>query len=126
MVFALYGLGALAACSVLMSEMPRGVAWPVAAFAVGYGVRLGHVERRQPKQTLVWAPGTSPTIDGQALADVQLHWRGPIAFLRWRDCDGNVRRLAWWPDVLRISERRELRLAALDVADAAPAASMAP
>ena len=126
MVLGLYGLGALAAFSVLMSEMPRMVAWPLAMGAAAYGIRLGRVERWQPKQQLVWASGRAPTIDGLELADVELHWRGPLAFLRWRDAEGRLRRLAWWPDVLTVAERRELRLAALDAADAAPAGSMAP
>jgi toxin CptA len=55
-----------------------------------------------------------------------LQWRGPLAFLRWRDSDGRMHRLAWWPDVLPVAARRELRLAALDGAGAVPAASMAP
>jgi toxin CptA len=126
MVVALHALGVLAAFSLLMSEMPRTVAWPLAVGAMAYGIRLGRSEGRRPERQLVWAAAGSPTLDGQVLADAQLQWRGPLAFLRWRDSDGRVQRLAWWPDVLPAAARRELRLAALDGAGAAPAASMAP
>jgi toxin CptA len=125
-VIALHSMGVLAAFSVLMSEMPPVLAWPLAVGAMAQGIRLGRSESRQPKRELVWPHGGSPMIDGQPMAEAVLGWRGPLAFLRWRDPDGRTQRLSWWPDVLSAAARRELRLAALDGAGAAPAASMAP
>lgn len=126
MAAGLHALGALGALSLLASEVPRMSAWPLAAASVAYGVVLGRAELRQPVRQLVWTAGATPTVDGQSMAEPQLHWRGPLAFLRWRDVDGRLQRLAWWPDVLSAAARRELRLAAMDAAGAAPAASMAP
>lgn len=123
---ALHGLGALAGISVWWSEMPRAVAAPLALLAAGYGVWLAGRERRRPVRQLVWPVQGPPMIDGMALAEAQLRWRGPLAFLRWRCAEGRVRRLAWWPDVLPAAARRELRLAALESSDAASAASVAP
>ncbi len=126
MVIALYALGVSAAFSLVVSEMPRMLAWPLAVLALAYGIRLGWGESRLPRRQLVWAAGDRPTMDGQVLAEAHLHWRGPFAFLRWRDRNGRKQRLAWCPDVLPAAARRELRLAALDGRGAAPAASMAP
>ncbi|MEG3050899.1 MAG: hypothetical protein RR792_12075 [Thermomonas sp.] len=41
--------------------------------------------------------------------DVQ--WRGPLAYLRWRDGDGHMCRLAFASDLLDATSRRELKLA---------------
>ena len=42
---------------------------------------------------------------------MSLHWRGPLAFMRFRGSDGGIRHLGWWPDTLDARARRELRLA---------------
>ena len=49
--------------------------------------------------------------EGQPIHEVQLQWRGPLAFLCWRDRAGQRQRLVWWPDTLPATRRRELRLA---------------
>jgi toxin CptA len=116
----------MAAWSVLASELPPAAAWPLALLAVGEGSRLARGTLRSPPRTLVWPLDGMPTLDGVALREPELHWRGPLAFLRWRDAGGRVRRLTLWPDVLPAAARRELRLAALEGSGAAPAASMAP
>jgi toxin CptA len=85
----------------------------MAAAALGWGaVSARRYSRRRPR-SLSWpADGTLPVLDGQALADARLHWRGSLAFLRWRDADGRRQHLSWWPDTLPPAQRRELRLAA--------------
>src|SRR3546814_14715060 len=63
------------------------------------------------------------SLDGQTLAAATLRWRGPLAFLRWRDAGGQGGWLVWWPDTLPAAARRVLRIAA----SAAPAhGGMAP
>jgi toxin CptA len=66
------------------------------------------------------------TLDGEPLEYVQLQWRGPLAFLRWRASHGGGGHLDWWPDTLPAVQRRELRLAVERRPDALQAASMAP
>lgn len=106
-------LGALAAVSVLASGVPRLAAWPVAAAALAYGVWRARSEGRKPRRVF-WFPGNGrpPSLDGVPVHDARLDWRGPLAFLRWRERPrGPWRRAAWWPDTLAAAERRELRLA---------------
>ena len=106
-------LALLAAFSVLASEMPHWLAGPLAFGAASYGFRQFMDYLRQPQLELVF-PGDErpPTLQGRVLENVDLQWRGPLAFLRWRDGSGRVRRLSWWPDTLPPARRRELRLAA--------------
>ena len=65
-------------------------------------------------------------VDGHRVDAVDLHWRGPLAFLGWTDGQGDRQRLAWWPDTLSRTTRRELRLAANSMPNAPSIASMAP
>ncbi|KGO97621.1 hypothetical protein N791_09275, partial [Lysobacter defluvii IMMIB APB-9 = DSM 18482] len=60
------------------------------------------------------------------VAAVAVEWRGPLAFLRWRDAAGRVHRRTWWPDVLRPRDRRRLRLAAGNESASPVVASVAP
>ncbi|MEO6138369.1 MAG: hypothetical protein ABIP11_06880 [Luteimonas sp.] len=119
-------LGLLATFSVVASEMPRLFAWPLALMAASYAVWLVRRECKRQAHQLVWPIEGAPLLDGLALEDAQLHWRGPLAFLRWRDGDGRRRHLAWWPDTLPSRSRRELRLAAASIAGTPRPASMAP
>jgi toxin CptA len=123
---ALWMLGLLGACSVVNSEMPRAYAWPLAMLALGYGGWLAIRESRRSSCALVWPATGQVTLDGLAIDDASLHWRGPLAFLSWRDAKGRVRRLNWWPDMLAAGMRRELRLAAIAQAPVRPHRSMAP
>jgi len=109
-------LGVLGAVSVLVSEMPRPFAWPVGIVALGYGVWLARREGRKPHLAF-WFPGNerASTVDGEPMHEVGLRWRGPLAFLRWRErAGGPWGHAAWWPDTLPAAQRRELRLAAGD------------
>jgi toxin CptA len=70
-------------------------------------------QRRKPVRQLVFPGGDSPVqIDGVAVESVVVQWRGPLAFVTWRESSGGRQRLSWWPDTLPPERRRELRLAA--------------
>ncbi|MFT3756273.1 MAG: hypothetical protein QM769_10080 [Pseudoxanthomonas sp.] len=110
---ALVLMSLLAAFSVLVSEMPRMLAWPLALAALGYGAWLIRREARQPVRQMVFPGNASPVLlDGQPLENVRVQWRGPLAFVQWRQADGRAGRLSFWPDTLPPARRRELRLAA--------------
>lgn len=110
---ALILLAALAPFAVLHSEMPRLAAWPLAIGAAAWGVRSAWREARKPARTFEIPSDAGPaSLDGHPLALAEVQWRGPLAFLRWRDAAGRGGRLTWWPDTLPAAKRRELRLAA--------------
>jgi len=110
---ALLALGMLAAFSVLASGMPRSAAWPLSVAALAYGAWRARREWRLPRHGLLFPGNDFPvTLDGQAIDNVELQWRGPMAFLLWQDRRGRPARLSWWPDTLPAARRRELRLAA--------------
>jgi toxin CptA len=119
-------LGVLAALATLASEMPRGAAWPLATLASAHGAWLARGYSRRRRRQLWWVAGRAPEVDGVSVRAATLHWRGPFAFLCWRDADGRVRRLAWWPDTLPAAARRELKLVAQAGLDTPAAPSMAP
>ncbi len=110
---ALAALATLTAFSVFASGMPRIAAWPLVLASLGWGVRQAWMELRQPRREWVFPGGEAPILlDGLPVEAVQVEWRGPLAFVRWRGPEGRIRRLAWWPDTLPAARRRELRLAA--------------
>lgn len=106
------GLGVAAALAVLASEMPRGLAWPLATVAALRGFHLAWHEVRKPPREWVFPADGRVTVDGQRVHEPTLSWRGPLALLRWRDRRGRRHSLGWWPDTLPAAARRELRLAA--------------
>ena len=124
---ALLALGLLAAFSVLASAMPRWAAWPLSVSALAYGTWQALREWRLPGHELFF-PGTDLPVmlDGQPIDNVKLQWRGPMAFLLWRDRQGRPTRLSWWPDTLSAARRRELRLAAGSLDAARHRRAMAP
>jgi toxin CptA len=108
----LFVLGILAGIAVIESELPGGISMPLAIAAFAYGSWLTRRELRRPARSLVIpANQSAATVDGHPVSDLQLQWRGPLAFLQWRDGDGRCRRLQAWPDSLAPAARRELRLA---------------
>ena len=124
---ALSTIGILAAGSVLASEMPGIAAWPLAFAAVGYGQWLAGRELSRPVRPILIPCGDGVAVlDGVAMTGLEVQWRGPIAFLQWRDAQRQRRRLQFWPDTLPARARRELRLAILNRAPARAAGSMAP
>ncbi len=127
MVGVLLALTLLTPLAVLHSGLPRILAWPVCAAALCHAAWLARREWSQPMRLLVVPTGVDPvTLDGRALDEVQVQWRGPLAFLRWRDDRKRVRHLAWWPDTLPAALRRELKLAMQARKAARPSRSMAP
>ena len=109
---ALILLGALGAFAVLLSEMPALAAWPVALASMGQGVWAARRELRRAVCRIVVPHSPLPaTLDGTDMASLEVHWRGPLATLAWREAGGRRRRLHGWPDTLRRPARRELRLA---------------
>ncbi|MFC5577684.1 hypothetical protein ACFPOA_06630 [Lysobacter niabensis] len=120
-------LGILAAVSALASELPWFAALPLAVLSVAYGAWLGRREFLRPTCSLVIPfNDTVATIDGVPMGDLQLRWRGPLAFLEWRDANGGRQRLQGWPDNLAADARRELRLAMAARLPAQSPRSMAP
>lgn len=109
---ALILLAGLAPFSVLHSEMPRAVAWPLATVACAWGLWSAWREARKPMRWFEIIPGDGAArLDDQSLALAEVRWRGPLLFLHWRVAAGQGGRLAWWPDTLPMAKRRELRLA---------------
>ena len=123
---ALATLGVLAASALVASDLPPGIALPLAAVACGYGGWLARRELRRPSRQWVVPAVGEPSLDGEAMAGVEVRWRGPMAFLAWRDPRGRQRRLHWWPDTLPRARRRELRLVLQLRAATRAGTSMAP
>ena len=110
MIGALAMLGVLAALGLLASDLPRAWASPCAALACAAGcLQARHEARRAHRMLVIDSAGA--TLDGDAVAQLALRWRGPCAFLAARGKAGRIHRLAWWPDTLDAAGRRTLRLA---------------
>lgn len=120
-------LSILAAFAALASGVPQPAGWLLALAAPAHGAWLTRRYLRQPVRRFEFAGQDAPVrVDGRQASDASVTWRGPLAFVRWRDRAGRSRRLAWWPDTLAGPERRELRLAAPVRRAAQRAASVAP
>lgn len=127
MTFALMLLGILAAFSILASEMPRLVAWPLALSALAFGLWRAWQESRSPAREFFFPGNDLPVmLDGVPIESVEVQWRGPLAFVCWQGRDGRSRHLSWWPDTLPAARRRELRLAAGSLAVSRNRLAMAP
>lgn len=119
-------LGALGAFCVLACDLPAALAWPAALLvAAGAGIQLRRY-RRCPACVLEIVPGAGGgRCDGRPLRALQVRWRGPLAFIGWRQMDGRSAWRLFWPDQLAPAQRRELTLALRRPAAAASAPSMA-
>src|SRR3546814_7771911 len=101
LVAVLLALALAAAFAVLVSEMPRIAAWPLALSALAHGGWLAWREVRAVRGELVIAgAGGRASGDGRGVEDLSVRWRGPIAFVEWRDGDGRRRRHVFFPDTL--------------------------
>lgn len=124
---ALLALGLLAALAVLASGMPRPVAWPLVVSTLAYACWRARRESKLPGHALFLPGNELPAmLDGLPIEQARLQWRGPLAFLLWRDRQGRPQRLSWWPDTLPAASRRELRLAAGSLEAARDRRRMAP
>jgi toxin CptA len=124
---ALLVLTLAAPLAVLVSEMPRAAAWPLAVAAAVHGLCLLWREHRRARPVLAFRGEDAVVeVDGAAVTATEVCWRGPLAFVSWRDGHGRRHRLSWWPDTLPAASRRELRLAAPLPSQAGRAASVAP
>lgn len=123
---AVLALGGLAGASGFATELPVAAAALLAAACLLHGWRLARRGLARAPVELVWQGAGALAVDGHAVDAAALQWRGPLAFLRYRDRDGRVRRRVFWPDVLDPPARRELRLAASGLAASPDRASMAP
>ena len=111
MTAALIALALLAPLSLLASDLAPIVAWPLATLAAARGLRDARRHVLCKPRALLIPPGTGEArCDGLPMVALRVRWRGPLAFLRWRDADGRIRRLVCWPDVLPAAARRELKL----------------
>ena len=121
----LWCFGPLGAASLLASDLRSAFAWPAAILVLMSGWRSAHREAGRTPVTVCWPSKGPPSIDGRPLELARLQWRGPLAFLQWRD-GRRLRALSWWPDTLPPGARRELRLAAGGPAGAPDGGSVAP
>lgn len=123
----LVALALLAPFCLIQSDLPRGWAWPLACVALAASIGDARKYRRMPPRVLLVPAGRgAASCDGERIEALRLRWRGPLAFLDWRDAQGRRRRLALWPDTLDPAARRELELAMQRRQAAAGDASVAP
>ena len=123
---ALLGLVLLAPMAVLASDLSGWQTWPLALFAGGWGLLDARRYWQRRIRHVSISGGNAPAVcDDEPLLDLQLHVRGPLVFLHWRNRAGCTQRLVWAPDTLSDSQRRELRLAIQQRAAATMPASMA-
>lgn len=123
----LIAMGCLGAIATLASGLPPTAGGLLAAASLLGGYLAAVREGRAPARTLVWDGHASVVrVDGVAVAEPALAWRGALAAVSWRDATGRRQRLLFWPDVLDARRRRELRLAAGPVSASPRKPSMAP
>jgi len=118
-------LGTCACVALWLSEMPSPVALTAMPLVILFTVVRILREHRAPRRELVIDATGIAHLDDVRLDAPGLQWRGPIAFLHWRE-GRRTRRLVWWPDTLPPAARRELRLAASAFVTRPSADSMAP
>ena len=114
---ALVSLGLMAALALWLSALGAATAGPAAVGAAAYGVLIARRYLQSPPAAVDWLGGDEPAYLTRArrvlrLHAVQVRLRGPLAQLAGTDPSGRTHRLAWWPDTLTASDRRQLRLAA--------------
>lgn len=121
----LAALAVLAPICLLASAMPRGLAWPLALVVCVFALRERRAYRKlKPLHLHVRAEGPLQ-VEGAAHARWRLRWRGPFAFIEWKDEAGRRQALAFWPDTLDAATRRELKLATPATGSVSPAVGMA-
>lgn len=107
----LVALTPLSIFAVSRSEAPGWLALALSISALLYGIACVRRELLRPPLRLFFRGDGKVLVDGVEVDDFRVAWRGPVAFLDWKDARGHRRRLAWWPDALPADARRRLRLA---------------
>lgn len=108
----LWSLAVLAPLSLLASDLPQAVAWPIAAAAMAWAIFDARRYRSMAVRQLTIPAGRgAATCDGERIDSLRVNWRGPLGFLHWRDGHGRWRHVSFWPDTLPAALRRELKLA---------------
>ncbi|MBB6599022.1 hypothetical protein H6X63_05095 [Luteimonas sp. MC1825] len=123
---ALILLTALAACAFPASGLPRPLAWLLVPVVLACGLAAARRHARAAPGVVAIDARRRVLVDGVAVAQPRLQWRGPLAVLSWRDAGGHSRYRSWWPDTLPPARRRELRLAADNLIPARATPQMAP
>ena len=122
----LFALALLAPFSLIASDLPWLVAWPLALVALAWGVFDARRYLARPARQLTIPAGRGmATCEGERIEDLCTGWRGPLAFLQWRDAKGRRHRASFWPDTLAAGMRRELRIVMQKRDAASDPASMA-
>jgi len=108
----LWLLTGLAAFSLLRCDLPAALAWPAAGLALlGGGCTLRHSARCTPREFVLTPDLNTCRLDGEPLSQLDLRWRGPLLFVRFKHpAQCRWRHLVFWPDTLPAAKRRELRL----------------
>jgi hypothetical protein len=106
---ALLVIAVLAAAGLFLSDLPVLVAALAAPLCIGWGVVLARRSWRAAAIDVAFCRDGRVHVDGEAVEDVRLDWRGPLTCLEWRK-DGRPLRYVAWPDVVSAPWRRELRL----------------
>ena len=118
-------LAVLSPVSWLYSALPRGLAWPLAVLAALYALRAAQRYRITPMQMLLVAAEGPLWVDGLPFEHWRLRWRGPLAFVSWKNEKGRACAVSFWPDTLSTAQRRELRLATPNGVSISPTVGMA-
>jgi toxin CptA len=125
-VAALLILAVSAPLSIWASAMPTLFALPLAFVACAFAVWLALREYNLPVVRIAIEAPDRVMVDDAPVVDFRVEWRGPLAFLSWRDAAGRRRSGILWPDTFPSTLRRELRLAIPESATSRGPDSMAP
>ena len=99
----LWSLVVLAPLSLIASDLPRAVAWPLAVAATAWAIIDARRYRSMAVRQLTIPAGRgAATCDGERIDGLRAHWR---------DRHGHRHRASFWPDTLPAGMRRELKIA---------------
>jgi len=106
-------LSVLGACSLLQCDLPAAWAWPAAGLALVWGGYCLWMHGKQSCREFLICPDIEACrIGGQPPSRLDLRWRGPLLFIRWKHpAQRRWHHAVFWPDTLPAAKRRELRLA---------------
>lgn len=119
-------MAVLAPFAVLSSQLPHWLSWPLALLSIAIALRRARSEAGASVHAIVIDAEGVVSVDGQRVEAFRVDWRGPLAFVSWRNTEGRTVRRSLWPDTLTPALRRELRLAAVHRGDGQTPPSMAP